>query len=64
MQRRRLSVADFCPVMLDKSKMTDEESSKFRANAESFVYSEPWIGRIEGYRSKDGRVLIDRCEPI
>lgn len=53
----------FCPVMLDKTAISDQEAAAFRANAEPFTYTEPWLGTIRGHRSRDGKVLIDRCEP-
>jgi len=54
----------FCPVMLDRSAMSDEDAAKFRAVAEPFEYKEPWLGTIKGYRSREGKVLIERCEPV
>ncbi len=53
----------FSPVMLDRAVMSDEDAAKFRANAEPFEYKEPWLGTIKGYRSKDGKVLIEQGEP-
>lgn len=53
----------FCPVMLDRAVMSEKEAAAFRANAEPFEYTEPWLGTIKGWRSRDGTVLIERCEP-
>ena len=52
----------FCPVMLDRAKMSDQEAAKFRANAERFTYTERWLGSITGWRAKDGSVLIESYE--
>ena len=49
--------------MVDKTTMSDAEVVRFRANAERFEYKEPWLGTIKGWRTKDGKVLIDHCEP-
>ena len=54
----------FCPVMLDRAIMSDADAAKFRANAEPFEYKEPWLGAVKGWRSKDGKVLIEQCEPV
>jgi len=47
---------------IERATLTDEEAKEFRRHAEKFEYTE-WLGTIRGYRSRDGRVLIEQIEP-
>ncbi len=53
----------FSPVLLDAALMTEEESINFRANASFFIYEEPGLGTVRGYRNREGKVLLIDCKP-
>lgn len=59
-----------CPLLLFKHCMIDQvvmsstDIAKFKANAEKFEYRESWSGIIRGWRNKEGKVLIEKLEPL
>lgn len=58
-----------CPMGLfrrchiEAAMMNDPEQIRaFKRNAEHFEYRE-WLGVVRGWRHRDGRVLVEQCEP-
>lgn len=59
-----------CPLqvfrhcMVDQTVMSRSDIERFKNDSEKFEYKEPWLGVIRGYRNKEGKVLIERLEPV
>jgi hypothetical protein len=52
----------FRPRHIDRAVMSDEQIRDFKRSSSKFEYRE-WLGTIRGWRSPDGRVLIEQVEP-